>query len=97
MSLLWEVECFEWDDGNSEKNLHRATNEECEEVFQDPQKRLVEDADHSLKEESRYILLGRTQEGKQLFIVFTVRDKKIRIISAREMHQKELEKFYGQE
>lgn len=37
---------------------------------------------HSGQEE-RYILLGKTKQQRLLFIVFTLRDAKIRVISAR--------------
>ncbi|MBI5465631.1 BrnT family toxin [Candidatus Gottesmanbacteria bacterium] len=37
--------------------------------------------------------LGKTLLGKNLFVVFTMRKKKIRIISARRMHKKEVEKY----
>ena len=39
--------------------------------------------------ELRWFLLGKTDNKRQLFIVFTVRDKLIRVISARNMSKKE--------
>lgn len=85
---------FIWDKGNEEKNWirHRVTNKECEEVFFDRNKKISKDVLHSVKE-SRYILLGRTKKGRLLFIIFTIRNKKIRIISARDVNRKE-QKLY---
>lgn len=46
------------------------------------------DAKHS-EEEDRYFAFGHTNGNRLLTIVFTIREKKIRIISAREMNKKE--------
>ncbi|MCF6356545.1 MAG: BrnT family toxin [Draconibacterium sp.] len=48
---------------------------------------------HSQKE-SRWYLLGRTDSEKLLFVVFTVRNKLIRVISARDMNKKERVIYY---
>lgn len=81
---------FEWDEGNRDKNLkkHRVTNQECEEVFFDPQKKTLSDPLHSGKEE-RFILIGQTKKQRLLFIVFTIRKQRVRIISARDLNKKE--------
>lgn len=81
---------FEWDRGNRDKNwrAHRVTPEECEEAFYDPQKRVLHDVLHSGHEE-RYLLIGATKQRRLLFIVFTVRDRKLRVISARDLNRKE--------
>ncbi len=39
--------------------------------------------------EERYIAIGMTLNEKLLFVVFTMRDSKIRIISARRANRKE--------
>ena len=90
MQILPQPLEFEWDEGNNAKNWvkHQVTNGECEEVFFDPHKRLLKESLHSGKE-SRYILLGRTQVGRALFIVFTLRQKRIRVISGRDLNKKE--------
>jgi uncharacterized protein len=41
-----------------------------------------------LKEE-RYYALGKTTHGRFLFVVFTRRRNRIRVVSARDMHKKE--------
>ena len=81
---------FIWDRGNSDKNLvkHRVGNSECEEVFFDEDKVIIKDALHS-GEEERFILLGKTKKDRLLFVVFTEREHKIRVISARDINKKE--------
>lgn len=90
MILLPEPIQFQWDAGNQDKNWmkHQVSNEECEEVFFDPRKRIFKDTFHSGLEE-RYLLLGRTKPGRLLFVAFTMRKKKIRVISARDLNQRE--------
>jgi uncharacterized DUF497 family protein len=46
------------------------------------------DARHS-GDEQRYVALGVTNDGRRLFISFTVRRNRLRIISARPMSRKE--------
>jgi uncharacterized protein len=81
---------FEWDKGNSHKNWkkHGITNEQAEEVFFDEKKKIAKDVFHS-GTEKRWILLGTTKNGELLFIVFTVRNNIIRIVSARYTNKKE--------
>lgn len=81
---------FIWDKGNINKNWekHQVSNKECEEVFFDKNKKITQDPVHSTKED-RYILLGRTKKRRLLYTVFTLRDKKVRIISSRDINQKE--------
>jgi uncharacterized DUF497 family protein len=90
MLLLEEPFSFEWDGGNRDKNLikHRVTMEECEEIFLDPHKRIL-DAGFDSGVEKRYLLIGRTKGDRILFVVFTTRKHKIRVISARDLNRKE--------
>ena len=84
---------FDWDDGNILKNWekHRVKPSECEDVFFNTP--VVDfDQEHS-QHERRYFAFGHTDRGRKLFIVFTIRGNKIRIISARDMHRKE-RRFY---
>lgn len=83
---------FEWDQGNKGKNFqkHKVTDEECEEVFFDLRKKILRDILHShSKKEERYILLGQTKRQRLLFVVFTIRKGKVRVISARDLNPKE--------
>lgn len=81
---------FDWDDGNSEKNwiLHQVSRNECEQVFFNAPIAVGEDIFHS-QSEKRWFLLGKTDTNRQLFLVFTIREKLIRIISARDMSKQE--------
>ena len=84
---------FEWDRGNHEKNLIKrgVTTAECEEAFFDPHKRVLKEVLHvgSAGHEKRYILIGRNKADRTLYIVFTIRGSRIRVISARDLNRKE--------
>lgn len=83
---------FIWDKGNKDKNWlkHRVANRECEEAFFDRDKKFYKDKLHSIIKEDRLILLGKTKKGRFLYMVFTLRNKKIRVISARDINRKEV-------
>lgn len=81
---------FEWDKGNINKpKKHNVNIAECEEIFFDLNKKTYRDVLHSQKEK-RFILLGKTKKGRLLYVVFTVRGEKIRVISARDINKKEV-------
>ncbi len=81
---------FEWDRGNRGKNKkHKIEDFESEEPFFDSAKVILKDKLHSGIEQ-RYILLGKTKKGKLMFIAYTERAGKIRIISARRINRKEV-------
>ena len=94
MIILPELLEFEWDKGNFDKNLkrHKVTFREAEEVFDNKPFLASEDIKHS-QEERRFQALGQTNQERRLFISFTVRKNKIRIISARNMSKKEEVKY----
>jgi len=85
---------FEWDAGNNGKNAqkHRVSDRECEEVFFDVRFKVFYDKYHSLAE-TKYYGLGSTFAGRNIFVVFTVRDDKIRVISARPTNKKERREY----
>ena len=60
----------------------------AEQIFSNQPLLLRVDAGHS-QEEARYRALGYTNEGRLLFVVFTIRRNLVRIISARDMNKKE--------
>ena len=68
------------------------TPEEAEDVFFHEPLVVRSDVRHS-KDEKRYYALGQTAAGRRLFIVFTVRRKLIRVISARDMNRNETETY----
>jgi uncharacterized DUF497 family protein len=88
---------IEWDAGNREKcQKHGVSLKVVEEVFQQTNILIAPDVKHSGDEE-RYIVIGKGEKGKPVFVVFTLRDKDgvqlIRPISARYMHDKELQRY----
>ena len=81
---------FQWDKGNTGKNLkHKVKDEEAEQIFFDKNKVISNDISHSQKEK-RYIVIGKTRKGRLLFTIFTFRGKHIRIISSRDINKKEV-------
>ena len=80
---------FDWDKGNSEKpKKHGLTPEETEEAFFDKNKVVFTDWKHSSEEEQRATLLGKTRKGLLLNVTFTLRGKKIKVITARRVNKK---------
>jgi len=88
--ILAKCTGFEWDKYNSEKikTKHDVTPVECEQVFFNLPVIAGDDEKHS-KTENRFYVLGQTDSARFLFLVFTVRNDKLRIISARDMNKKE--------
>lgn len=90
MKVVKQATEFEWDKGNIGKNLkHNVEDKEVEEVFLDEKRFIFKDKVHSKKEE-RFRILGKTKKDRLLFVVFTIRSKKVRIISARNINKKEV-------
>lgn len=86
---------FDWDEGNLLKNWekHGITNQEAEEVFfNDPVIR--SDPAHS-QDEERYLAYGVTNGGRFLTVVYTMREDRIRVVSARPMNRWEREILEG--
>lgn len=90
MKALRKIVGFEWDEYNHDKifKKHRVTDVECEEIFFDDQKKILDDILHS-GAEKRYIVIGQTKEGRALFVAYTIRRHTIRVISARDLNKKE--------
>ncbi len=90
MEMFSKFAGFEWDEANRNKNWekHRVTWIECEEVFFTQPLYIMPDPIHSDAEE-RFYALGKTNGQRLLFLVFTRRKAKVRVISARDMHKKE--------
>lgn len=91
---LGKIKEFVWDKGNLDKSYqkHGIAPKEAEEIFLDENVLLVEDVKHSQKEK-RLIAIGKTTQNIVLFAVFTIRDSKIRIISARKANKKERKQY----
>ncbi|OGV97396.1 hypothetical protein A2W24_03590 [Microgenomates group bacterium RBG_16_45_19] len=92
-SLLIPI-AFDWDIGNIEKNWdkHKVDAKEAEEVFFNKRLKLFPDKKHSSKEQ-RYAALGVTNLRRKLTIIFTIREQRIRIISARNQSNKERKQY----
>jgi len=87
---------FEWDHEKAQQNIaaHRVTFEEAATVFDDPLYIIYADPDHSI-EEQRYIIIGESERHRYLFVSYTERDLRTRIISARELTAKERKSYEG--
>lgn len=81
---------FEWDEGNRDKNYkkHKVHYKETEELFFNKPVIIYEDVSHS-QTEQRYSALGITKKMRKLYVTFTIRNSKIRIISARDQSKNE--------
>lgn len=86
---------FEWDEKKAEINLekHGISFETAAKVFLDEDRLEIYDEVHST-EEDRYITIGRA--GEILFVVYTERTPKIRLIAARLATPKERRLYYGE-
>ncbi|MHC4139356.1 MAG: BrnT family toxin [Planctomycetota bacterium] len=98
VKLLFGCTGFEWDKHNSEKIWikHKVSLSESEQIFFNLPLVVADTVEHSGRE-NRYFALGRTDANRQLFMVFTVRSKNIRIISARDMSRKERKVYKSRE
>ena len=82
---------FDWDQWNAQKNesKHGVSRMEAESAFFDPSYKLFEDRKHSAPYEQRFILYGKSLEQRILMVGFTLRQTKVRIITARSASRKE--------
>jgi uncharacterized protein len=85
---------LQWDEGNWPKcGKHGVSKEEIEQVFRnDPMTSL-----DPFSGEQRFRAVGRTDEGRYVFVVFAIRRIEaidlIRPISARFMHGREIRRY----
>ena len=91
-----DLKGFEWDAANSDKNWlsHQVRQAEAEQALLNRPLVMAPDVRHS-PHERRFVTLGRTDRGRPLAIVFTVRDNRVRVISARPMSRAERQ-VYGE-
>ena len=85
---------FEWDREKAKLNKikHGISFKTAAKVFKDPNCVKEYDWDHSFDEE-RWKIIGMVNDV--LFVIYTERQDKIRIISAREATEIERRKYYG--
>ena len=87
------IEGFGWNQGNLEHiKKHNVNQRECEEVFFNQPLIVTEDISHSQIEE-RFRVYGQTNENRLLFVIITIRNSAVRVISARDQSKKEQKEF----
>jgi uncharacterized DUF497 family protein len=84
---------FQWDKGNINKNLfkYNVENWECEQIFFNEPLTISDDPKHSISEK-RWAVFGSTDAGRQLVVIFTKRDQRIRVI--KDVPYQSLAKIY---
>jgi uncharacterized DUF497 family protein len=94
--MILQFDGFDWDRGNRAKcQKHGLSTALIESLFARPLAIIPSAADS--QEERRFCAVGQTGNSRRVFLVFTLRrrgDKQlIRPISARYMHNKEIESY----
>jgi uncharacterized DUF497 family protein len=88
---------FEWHDAKAEANLraHDVSFELAKTVFRDPFaiEWLDEREDYG---EERFVIIGMAERDVLLFVAYTERGERIRIISARRVTQYEQNEYFRQ-
>ncbi len=84
---------FEWDDQKAQRNLqkHHIDFRDAVRVFFDSKR--IDDEDYTTEEE-RYRTIGLAK-GRLLFVAYTWRESRIRIISARKATKYEQQQYYS--
>ena len=83
---------FDWDRGNAVKVTKHGLTREAIEGFFRLRPRVAPDPAHS-QVEQRFIAVGPTEQGRLAFVGFCWRDGRIRPISARYMHTREVRRY----
>lgn len=97
--MFWILETsnfeFEWDKGNQSKNKekHNISTEEIEAVFRSGAALPLGVQISPIVNEQRLGIIGPTLNGRLLQIAFTIRDGRVRPISARPAHSKERNQY----
>jgi uncharacterized protein len=88
---------FEWHNAKAEANFsaHGVSFDLATTVFSDPfaVERLDDREDYG---EGRFVMIGRAEGKILLFVAYTEREERIRIISARRATQNEQEDYFRQ-
>lgn len=88
-----EVAGFDWDHGNRSKCQRHGVSQAAIESMFAASVCVLPDPRHSRSEE-RFKAIGRSDDGRWIFVVFTLRTRRgkrlVRPISARYMHEKEV-------
>jgi uncharacterized protein len=87
-----ELAGFDWDSGNEAKcQKHGVSVFEIEDIF--ARRVLILNDPHDAIIERRLRAIGATAEGRAVFVVFTLRGNRIRPLSARYMHKREVQRY----
>lgn len=91
-----QVAGFDWDGGNRSKCQEHGVSQAAIEFMFRRSIAVLPDPLHS-KTEERFKAIGKSDDGRWIFIVFTLRTRRgkrlVRPISARFMHEKEVEHY----
>jgi len=94
--VSWELR-FEWHDAKAEANLqaHGVSFDLAKTVFNDvfAVERLDDREDHG---EERFVIIGMAKGHIMLYVAYTERDQRIRIISARRATEREQDDYFRQ-
>lgn len=84
----------EWDTDKARKNLmaHSVDFDEAVSVLNDDFAKMYQD-NRDYDGERRYIQLGVSNQGRLLYVVWTLRDNRYRIISARKANKHEQREY----
>lgn len=87
----------EWDENKNIANLtkHSVSFEDAKNIFLDPNAIELFDELHSTQTENRYIVIGDVGGFVILTVVYTDRNGRVRIISARKASPTERSLYYG--
>lgn len=94
MKLIGEIEGFDWDAGNLDHiRRHSVTPLEVEKAF--ARRHLIIPAE-AISGEERWKLFGKTASKRHIVVVFTIRRKLFRTITAYRMNIAERRKYASQ-
>jgi len=87
-----DVEGFQWDEANASKNWkrHKVSQTDAEQIFLN---RPVVLSEARAGIEARWFAFGRTDGDRLLTVVFTIRGRLLRVISARPMSRAERKRY----
>lgn len=85
---------FEWDPDKAKTNVekHGVEFSEAMTVFSDPLELTIADPDHS-EGEFRFLSIGVSTAGRLLVVAYTERERRTRIINAREATAQERKQY----
>ena len=74
---------YDWDEANEEHvALHGLDPEEVEEAMEDPER--ISFAAYNTSTERRYSIVGATYGGRIIRVIYTSRNNRLRVVTARD-------------